>query len=286
MRIVELLFQKRREWTALAVCVAISLALLIFPQYIKVSFAQKTLNALFLPIEKFSHFVDDYREIRGENRRLKRMVASLMLERERLLQYRDERERLRKFAAFKEEQFFKLLPCEVIGTNFERFQTMLIIDKGERDSLRTGMPVLSYQGYVGKIIKVYPTSAWVQLIRSRNFSVSCIDKRSRVVGILEWKKRSFFELKDVGIAEDVRVGDTLITSGFGGVVPKGFKVAAVTKVGKAIDELTLRIDAASDIKFRSLEEVFVMLDKIPWDDGVFYDSEDKRIYRKAIEEDK
>jgi rod shape-determining protein MreC len=218
--------------------------------------------------------VDDFHEVRKENRELKRLTASLLLERERLIQFREERERMRKLAAFKEEQFLKLVPCEIIGRNLDRYQTVLVVDKGTQDSLRARMPVLSYQGYVGRVVEVFDNSAWIQLICSRNNPVSCIDKRSRVVGILEWMHHSYFELKNIGIMEDVAVGDTLVTSGFGGVVPKGFPVGVVTKVTTAIDGLSRKVEAKSDIKFRSLEEVFVVVDEIPWDKAIFYSRPD------------
>lgn len=284
MQIIDLLLNRRREQKTLAVCVVLALVLLLLSPTAKLYLAKQILNALFLPLEQVTHFIDDYTEIRDENRRLKRMVGSLMLERERLLQFRDERERLRRFAAFKEEQFYELLPCEVVGRNFDRFQTSLIIDKGEADSLKVKMPVLSYQGYIGRITEVYPTSAWVQLICSRNNPVSCLDKRSRVVGVLEWKHQSYFEFKHVGVVEDVVVGDTLMTSGFGGVVPKGFPVATVTKVSRSIDGLSLKVDAKSLIKFRSLEEVFVMIERIPWESGIIYDPADAELYRRITEE--
>jgi rod shape-determining protein MreC len=274
MHIFEPLFQKYRDKTALGLLIILSLTLIILPQSAKLGLARASLNGLLLPFDKFTQFVEDFHEVRRENRELKRLTASLLLERERLLQFREERERMRKLAAFKEEQFLELVPCEIIGRNLDRYQTVLVVDKGIRDSLRVRMPVLSYQGFVGRVVEVFENSAWIQLICSRNNPVSCIDKRSRVVGILEWMHHSYFELKNVGIMEDVAVGDTLVTSGFGGVVPKGFSVAVVTKVTRAIDGLSSRVEAKSNIKFRSLEEVFVVVDEIPWDKAIFYSEQD------------
>jgi rod shape-determining protein MreC len=212
------------------------------------------------------------------------MVASLVFERGRLLQYRDERERLRRLAAFKEEQFYQFVPAEVIGRNLDRFQTMLIIDKGAEDGLAERMPVFSYQGYVGRIDRVFANSSWVQLICSRNHPVSCIDKRSRVVGILEWRERDTFDLTSVSAVDDVKVNDTLLTSGFGGVVPKGFPVGVVTKVAIARDKLSKIVEVRSDVEFRSLEEVFVMTDEIPWDRAIFYDESDSLLVESVLEE--
>ena len=284
MPILDLVLRRHREKTALVVLVLTSLALLLFPKDPKIKFAQTVLNALFLPVENATNLVEDFGQLRSDNRRLKRMVASLLLERERLTQFRSERERLRRLAEFKEEQFLKLVPCEVIGRNLDRFQTILVIDKGRADSLKVRMPVLSYQGYVGRVINVFENSSWVRLISSRNNPVSCLDKRSRVVGILEWRDHAYFELNNVSVVEDVQVGDTLITSGFGGVAPKGFPVAVVTKVTPGVDGLRLKVGARSHINFRSLEEVFVVTDEMSWDRAIFYDRADSTIIRNSIGE--
>jgi rod shape-determining protein MreC len=210
------------------------------------------------------------------------MVATLLHERERLVQFRDERERLRKLAQFKEEQFLDLVPSEVIGKNLDRYQTTIVIDKGSADAIRERMPVLSYDGYVGRVSKVFLNSSWVQLICSRNNPVSCLDKRSRVVGVLEWIHSSIFELDQVSVVDDVQVGDTLITSGFGGVAPKGFPVGVVTKVKKQMDGVSLKVEAVSDTEFRSLEAVFVVKDEIPWDRAIFHDARDTTLVKDLI----
>jgi len=277
MPVIDLFFRRHREKTVLAVLVLLSISLLLLPRPSRISIGQTILNTIFYPIAKTTQFFEDFVTVREENRRLKRLVASLTLERERLTQFRAERERLRRVAEFKEEQFIKLLPAEVIGRNLDRFQTVLIIDKGARDSLVVRMPVLSYNGYVGRIEKVFDKTAWVRLIVSRNSPVSCIDKRSRVVGILEWRNHSYFSLNNVSVVEDVQVGDTLITSGYGGVAPKGFPVAVVSRVTPGIDGLSLKVDAKSHIEFRSLEEVFVVTDEIPWNRAVYYDEQDTTV---------
>jgi rod shape-determining protein MreC len=284
MHLIENVFQRHRDKTVVGFLILLSLLLLLLPQPAKLNLARRTVQTLFVPVERWTGFVEDYFEMRGENLRLKRMVASLLLERERLTQFREERERLRRLAAFKEEQFYTLVPAEVIGRNIDRFQTALMIDKGEKDGLRRGMPVFSYQGLAGRLSDVYDGSSSVRLLTSKNHPVSCIDKRSRVVGVLEWRTRNQFELTSVSVVEDVVVGDTLLTSGFGGTVPKGFPVAIVTRVGPASDGLSLKVDARSQVNFHSLEEVFVMTDEIPWDRGIFYDEADTALMRDILED--
>ncbi|MGD8413222.1 MAG: rod shape-determining protein MreC [Candidatus Latescibacterota bacterium] len=283
MQFVANFFQKHREKAILGGLILLSLTLLLLPESVQFRFARSTLNTLLLPVSRGADFVDRYFILDEENVRLKRLVATLWFERDRLLQYRDERERLRRLAAFREEQFYKLVAAEVVGRNLDRFQTILVIDKGSENGLKERMPVLSYQGYVGRLYRVFPYSSWVQLICSKNHAVSGIDRRSRVVGILEWRERNTFDLTNVSAVEDVQVGDTLMTSGFGGVVPKGFPVAVVTKVATARDGLRLKVEARSDVKFRSLEEVFVLTDEVPWDRAIFYESRDSALVQTILE---
>ena len=283
MQFVANFLQKHRDKVTLGFLVLLSLTLLLLPESIQFDLARSTLNTLLLPVSYGTNFVERHVSMADENRRLKRLVASLIFERERLLQFRDDRERLRRLAAFKEEQFYNLVAAEVIGRNLDRIQTVLVIDKGSRDGLEERMPVLSYQGYVGRLYRVFENSSWVRLICSKNSPVSCIDKRSRVVGILEWRERSYFDVTSVSAVDDVQVGDTLLTSGFGGVVPKGFRLGVVIKVATARDALSLKVEAFSEIKFRSLEEVFVMTDDIPWDRAIFYDDSDSLLVDSIIE---
>ncbi len=274
--------RRHRDISTLTVLVLLSVSLMLIPEPSRLTLAQTALNTILYPFYGARNYFEDLSSVREENRELRRMLATVLHERERLLQFRDERERLRRLAEFKEEQFLDLIPCEVVGRNLDRYQTTLVIDKGRADSIRERMPVLSYEGYVGRVSKVFPTSAWVQLICSRNNPVSCLDKRSRVVGILEWSHSSRFELDQVSVVDDVQVGDTLITSGFGGVAPKGFPVAIVTKVKQQMDGVSLKVEAVSDINFRALEEVFVVKDEIPWDRAIFHDARDSSLVKDLI----
>jgi len=282
MQLFEAVFQKHRDRTVFVVLIILSFALMALPETTQLEAARAVLSRVMLPAQRATTFIHDYTRLHAENERLGRMVATLSLERERLLQFRDERERLRRLAEFKEEQSRKLVAAEVVGRDFDRLQTNLVIDKGTAAGLRDRMPVFSYGGLVGSLSQVFENTAWVQLLSSKNHPVSCIDKRSRVVGVLEWRQRNFFELKHVGAVEDVMAGDTLLTSGFGGTIPKGYMVAIVTRVGPASDGLSLRIDAKSPVNFLALEEVFVMTEEIPWDRSLFYDNADTSLMRDIL----
>ena len=89
---------------------------------------------------------------------------------------------------------------------------------------------------------------------------------------------------NVSLVEDVQVGDTLITSGYGGVAPKGYPVAVVTHVTPSVDGLRLKVSTRSHIDFRSLEEVFVVTEEIEWDRAIIYNDADSTLLEQAIGE--
>jgi hypothetical protein len=63
-------------------------------------------------------------------------------------------------------------------------------------------------------------------------------------------------------------------------------VAVVSKVHQQADGVSLRVEAVSDINFRSLEEVFVVTDEIPWEHGIFYDEDDSTLVREIFGEER
>ena len=146
MQLFESVFHRHRDRTVLAVLIAASFALLSLRESTQLDVVRVLLGQLLRPAQNAVDWIGDYAAVRAENERLRRMLVTLSLERERLMQFRDERERLRRLAEFKEEQTYRLVPAEVIGRDFDRIQTSLVIDKGAREGLRERMPVFSYDG--------------------------------------------------------------------------------------------------------------------------------------------
>ena len=88
MQFVFNFLQKHREKAVLGLLVFLSLTLLILPDTAQFEIAQRTLNALMFPVSAGAGFFEKHFALEDENRRLKRLVASLIIERERLLQSR------------------------------------------------------------------------------------------------------------------------------------------------------------------------------------------------------
>ena len=110
--------------------------------------------------------------------------------------------------------------------------------------------------------------------------MSCRDQRCGVIGILR-STRGDLLLDRVDAVEDVLVGDPLVTSGLGGVYPRGIPVGVVTRVENSLDGLFKRVEVRPYVDLGGLQEVFVVRRQVTWEDTALYSAEDRDILGTA-----
>jgi rod shape-determining protein MreB len=274
------LFGRYRDRTLLGLVAILSCLLLSLDQDTRLGLARQLGSTLYAPIQALAHSAEELVRLRGENRQLRRVVATLNLERQRLMHFRDEAAELRRVAGFATERFPWLQPCEIVGHSTDRFQSALQLSCGADDSLDVDMPVAAYAGLVGRVRQVTSTRSLVQTLASPDIAVSVIDERSNVVGILRWVRGNQFKLDRVDAVEDVLVGDPLVTSGLGGVYPRGIPVGVVSGVEVSLDGLFLQVGVRPHVDFAGLKDVFVVREVVDWQDSALYSEEERALLRE------
>jgi rod shape-determining protein MreC len=275
MHVLSFLFDKHLDKAVLAIAVALAIVLLSLGEQSRVEKARVITSFLLYPVERVTGRFASVEALKEENGELRAMVATLYQERERLLEFGEERNRLRRLLDLKADSFYRFLPCEIISRSSTSFFRSIMVDRGAADSVRIGMAVVGFRGLVGRVSQVFPTSSQVVLINNKSISVSCMNRRSRVVGMLEWDRGSFFRLEYVGKEEDVVVGDTLSTSGLGMLFPKGFPVGTVFQVTEDKGGISKRVRVASLANLNALEELFIVTGAREWNDTGLLDELEK-----------
>jgi len=265
MAIFSFLFNKHLDKSVLVISIIASLLLLGLEEDSKVNAAREVSSFLLAPVEEIDKYFVDITRLRDENDKLREILAALYYERGKLLQFEREKKRMRKLLNFRTESHYRFLPCEIISMSSNRFHHSVTIDRGSSDGVVKGMPVSGYRGIAGRVTQVFPSSSRVILINNRSLSISCRDRRSRVVGILKWDRGRYFNLDFVGSEEDVIVGDTLVTSGLGKVFPRGFQVGVVRQVKKGEGRISKDVTVVSMVDPGRLEELFVIMSGKEWD---------------------
>ena len=139
--------------------------------------------------------------------------------------------RLEKLAPLQEHRA-AAVPANVFARDASSWFKTILVDKGEIDGVSRDMAVAVAEGLVGRVIEVFPSAAKVLLITDPNSGVDVIVQRTRAQGIMEGRVEEFCTLKYVRKMDDVQVGDKVITSGLGGIFPKGLLAGTVTRVEK------------------------------------------------------
>lgn len=198
-----------------------------------------------------------------ENQALKRELQELKLQVNRYREADLANQRLRALLNFKKSIATPLLPAQLVAFDPSGWFQTILIDKGRDDGVVRDMAVVSAEGLVGRVIGVSNHHAKVLLILDGNSAVDAYIQRSRARGVLVGLGLELCLLKYVQRNEDVQVGDQVISSGMGGVFPKGLLVGTVQEVVRGSSGLFQRVEVEPAVNFGRLEEVLVVLQSPP-----------------------
>ena len=199
-----------------------------------------------------------------ENRRLSARIQELEQEMAECQELRASNQRLGALLDFQSSVRLPSVASRVIGEDSSGWFHTLLIDKGQKDGVERAMPVVARQGLVGHVVESAERTAKVLLIIDRNSAVDVLLQESRTKAVLEGVGRQdLCVLKYVPRSETVQKGERVITSGLGGIYPKGLLVGTVEGVWKEGYGLFQRVEVSPKVDFQRLEEVLVILKREP-----------------------
>lgn len=167
--------------------------------------------------------------------------------------------RLRDLLDFEKTISEMVVAAEVIGKDPSAWFKTLIIDKGKADGLTRGLPVVMPQGIAGQVVEVSNHYAKVMLIIDRNSAVDALVQRTRARGVIKGESTDRCHLDFVLRKNDVRVGDSVVSSGLDGVYPKGLRIGFVSEVIEHDADIFHEVIVTPYVDFEKLEEVLVVL---------------------------
>lgn len=142
-----------------------------------------------------------------------------------------ENEQLRRLLNISEKTSQRSIAVEVFYVPPDAFSHSLIFNKGSRAGIAPGMPVIDEGGVVGQIVRVTPFSSEAALLTDGKVSIPVQVLRNglRLIAF-GGNEPGKLEVRYLTGGADVQTGDTLVTSGVGGVFPAGLPVARIESV--------------------------------------------------------
>lgn len=171
-----------------------------------------------------------------ENEALRAQQLLLTAQLQKLMILEQENTELRELLKSSEQVSGKAVVAELLGLSRDPALQELVVNRGQRDKIYSGQPVLDAFGVVGQVIDVTPLTSKVMLITDLRSAVPVQNSRNGLRAIAEGLgAEDRMALKNVPDTSDVRVGDVFVTSGLGGRYPLGYPVGRVISIQKNSD---------------------------------------------------
>ncbi len=153
----------------------------------------------------------------------------------------------------------KILFANILNVNLERHSQKIVVDKGQKDSVYLGQPVIDQDGIIGQVTELSVAHSIITLITDATQSTPVLVKRNALRTLLYGTGQlDLMEIKFLGAEADIREGDFLISSGIGNRYPTGYPVAQVVKINRDDNESFLDIAARPLAKLNHGEQVLMI----------------------------
>ncbi|OEF98045.1 rod shape-determining protein MreC [Vulcanibacillus modesticaldus] len=199
-----------------------------------------TQNILYKPANVIAGFfedVHDYRVVFEENKALKNSLDQYIQVLAELNELKEENVRLKEMLDYRQQNSsrYQLTVAKVIARNPDRWNNMLVINKGSKQGIKKNMAVITTKGFIGKVYNVSNFSANVQLItdnEDNSFVFASIQSKPKTYGVVGGydKVKNELKIEKIDLDANVEPGQLVITSSLGGIFPDGLIIGEVVRV--------------------------------------------------------
>jgi rod shape-determining protein MreC len=225
----------------------------------------KVVNIISIPIRLLSFPLREakkvlyYHRTFEEYKRLKQEVDVLkvrLIGQEEVLQ---ENARLEKLLDFKRKLLYSSVPASVVGRDPSLWNASMILDKGFKDGIRPGQPVVNALGVVGKIAEVSDDKSKVMLLTDPRFSVAALVQRRRESGLVMGTLMGTNRMRYINEGADIKVGDKVITSKLSTSFPESLMIGEVVQVTESLRNASTECIIRPAVSLSQVEEVLIII---------------------------
>ncbi|MBR8038347.1 rod shape-determining protein MreC [Burkholderia cenocepacia] len=197
--------------------------------------------------------------LRHENDDLRKRNLQLSTQANQATVLTQENAHLRAVLELRQHIATQSTPVEIQYDTSDPFTQKIVVGQGSQQGIQDGSPVVSEDGVVGQVTRVFPLQSEVTLVTDRDLAIPVQVLRTGLRSVIYGTpKGDSLDLRFVPTSADLVAGDELITSGLDGVYPPGLPVAKVVRVDKLADTAFARVTCAPVAAVRGARQMLVL----------------------------
>jgi len=258
MNWISSLFPKNRRMVHLVTIVILSFVIIVGHSIINPYLNQIVIGVFYYPFAKVKNSFIELKGVASKNKTLRKELVHASVLISKYEEASRENKRLRSVLGFEPPLGYSLLPSEIISIGGEYIPVSAVINKGSDDSVFVEQPVINQQGLIGKVAVVSKDFATVQLLTDPSNRVAARLAVSREMGIIKYTFAKGMILDNFPNNGHINVGDTILSSGLGGVYPSGLFIGTVEEINHPEYEPFCKVKVKPAANFHALDELFVL----------------------------
>jgi rod shape-determining protein MreC len=255
----------------LIVCVVLAIGLLVTDAHFHtLSLFRQVIATALYPLQRAAlaprDMLSDAFSFAVSNETLRTQVSQLQarnlqlgLAASRAAEMQVENSHLRSLLQLSQRAPITPIPAEIQYDTRDPFSQKVIIDHGLQAGVENGAPVITEDGLMGQVTRVFPLQSEVTLLTDRDQAVPVQIVRTGVRSVVYGSADTgLLDMRFVPSGADVKAGDELVTSGLDGLYPPGLPVARIVRVEKQSDSAFAKVYAAPIAKIRGVRQLLVL----------------------------
>ena len=264
---------KRAEIAGIVITILILILIVVFSNSdSEISFFENAASKLVMPVQNGltylknkvsgnSTFFTDISNLKSENEELTKKNSELEQSLRELENIKSENETLKEYLGLTEKYGeYKTIPAYIINKDISNYSKTVVINVGSDDGIKENMTVIADQGLVRHVISVTKNTAKVRTIIDTSSSVSCSLSTTEESIVCKGTLEEGSALKAMYIPDEDGIiqGDSVETSGLGGIFPKGVHVGSIKKVVNTKNATDRYAIVETAVNFDKLDTVLVI----------------------------
>ena len=247
-----------KEYVVLVILVILSLSLLTQNNNKQVQKVRAVAFGSFATVTSVFYDLFNITQLKNENSSLRQVNAELMMQLSMLREQGILNRELKGMLELKDTISFPLIPATIVSKSLSITQNTITINKGIREGIKPGMPVLSYRGLVGIIQSCSENFSIARTIKNVDLKLTVKNEKNRLNGIMKWDGEKLV-IVDVPRTFDFDLGDRIITSEISSIIPVPIPVGIVSNIEEEKTGILNLIHIKPFEEVLSVENVFILM---------------------------